>query len=68
MVLIDHKTFSGHFESMALNREHDPYAGKYAGQLKLYKGMLEKSTGQPVVAMLLHYVVQGRAVEVSITN
>ncbi|MEJ7827905.1 MAG: UvrD-helicase domain-containing protein [Segetibacter sp.] len=65
LVLIDHKTFPGHFESMALNPEHDHYAGKYARQLNLYKEMLEKSTGKLVVAMLLHYVVQGRVVEVS---
>ncbi|CAN5332882.1 UvrD-helicase domain-containing protein [soil metagenome] len=66
LVLIDHKTFPGDFESMAMNEEHAHYAGKYCGQLLSYKQMLEASTGLPVVGMLLHYVVQGKVVEVDI--
>lgn len=68
LVLIDHKTFPGHFESMAMNPEHEQYAGKYAGQLQLYRQLIEKATGQKVIAMLLHYVVQGRIVEVVIAG
>lgn len=60
LILIDHKTFPGHFNPMALNPEHDHYAGKYGSQLLLYKQMLEDATGKRVVKMLLHYVVQGR--------
>lgn len=66
LVLIDHKTFPGHFESMALESGHEHFAGHYAGQLEHYKAMLEKSTGKKVVATLLHYVVQGKLVEVEI--
>lgn len=65
LVLIDHKSFPGHFENMAMNPEHDQYAGKYGGQLNMYKQLIEKATGQKVIAMLLHYVVQGRIVEVA---
>ena len=65
LVLIDHKTFPGHFDSMAMNPEHDQYAGKYGGQLNMYKQLIEKATGQKVLAMLLHYVVQGRIVELA---
>ncbi|WEK33904.1 MAG: UvrD-helicase domain-containing protein [Candidatus Pseudobacter hemicellulosilyticus] len=65
LVLVDHKTFPGHFDSMALELTHEHYAGRYAGQLNHYKAMLEQATGQRVRALLLHYVVQGRLVELS---
>ncbi len=68
LVLIDHKTFPGHFEDMVLNPNHDQYAGRYASQLNDYKQMLEKATGKPVIAMLLHYVIQGKLVEVKINQ
>ena len=65
LILIDHKTFPGHFETMALSCDHEHYAGRYLNQLRQYKLMLEKATGNKVVSTLLHYVVQGKIVEVS---
>ncbi len=66
LVLIDHKTFPGNFETMALDCNHEHYAGRYASQLGQYKSILEKTTGKKVIASLLHYVVQGKMVEVGI--
>jgi ATP-dependent exoDNAse (exonuclease V) beta subunit len=66
LILIDHKTFPGHFESMVLDPSNDHYAGNYATQLRMYQELLEKSTGKKVIAKLLHYVVQGRLVEVTV--
>ena len=51
---------------MALNAEHEQYAGKYGHQLSLYKSLLEKATGLPVIATILHYVLQGKMVEIEI--
>ncbi|RYF97338.1 MAG: hypothetical protein EOO00_00425 [Chitinophagaceae bacterium] len=65
LVLIDHKSFPGHFESMAMNAESEFYAGRYAGQLDAYSKMLTESLGQPVGGRLVHYVVQGRVVEMA---
>ena len=64
LILIDHKTFAGSFESKALQSEHEHYAGKYSAQLNMYKQMLEKATDDKVISMLVHYVVQGKMVEV----
>lgn len=67
LVLIDHKTFPGHFD-LLLDEDHDQFAGKHASQLQTYKQLLEKATGKPVTATLLHYVMQGRIVEVRVNQ
>ncbi|HTE23662.1 UvrD-helicase domain-containing protein [Flavitalea sp.] len=64
LVLIDHKSFPGHFESMAMNPQSEFYAGKYSGQLDAYAKVLTQSFGQPIVGKLVHYVVQGTIVEI----
>ena len=63
LVLVDHKTFRGSFDKQVMNRENAFYAGKYNGQLSSYKNLLEQATGKKVSAGLIHYVMQGRLVE-----
>lgn len=51
-VIIDHKSYPG--------PEAQERARKYAPQLRAYKEAVEKATGRPVVAMLLHLPVSGQ--------
>lgn len=65
LVLIDHKTFRGSFDAQVLKNDNEFYAGKYKGQLDSYKEILEQATGKKVTANLIHYVMQGRIVELT---
>ena len=62
LVLVDYKSYAGIDDVTNPNCEY--YAGKYSGQLELYKQMLEQSfTSKKVIKKLIYYVVQGKVVE-----
>ena len=63
LVLIDYKSFPGKKEDI-FNADSAFYAGKYSGQLNLYKEMLSDYFVKPVKHQFIYYVVQGILVEV----
>ena len=63
LVLIDYKSFPGKKEDI-FNADSAFYAGKYSGQLNLYKEMLSDYFVKPVKHQFIYYVVQGVLVEV----
>ena len=62
LVLIDYKSFPGKKEDI-FNSNSAFYAGKYSGQLNLYKEMLSDYFDKPVKHQFVYYVVQGVLVE-----
>ena len=62
LVLIDYKSFPGKKEDI-FNSNSAFYAGKYSGQLNLYKQMLSDYFDKPVKHQFVYYVVQGVLVE-----
>ena len=63
LVLIDYKSFPGKKEDI-FNSNSAFYAGKYSGQLNLYKEMLSDYFDKPVKHQFIYYVVQGILVEI----
>ncbi|MFB6306485.1 MAG: hypothetical protein ABEH43_05780, partial [Flavobacteriales bacterium] len=57
-ILIDHKSFRGGRDQV------EAKAREYAGQLALYKEMLEQATGEKVLGTFIYFGVSGWVVEV----
>ncbi|MGM0575197.1 MAG: UvrD-helicase domain-containing protein [Myxococcota bacterium] len=62
LIVVDHKTFPGD----AATRDRRALA--YAGQLATYHAALERATGRPVLASLLHFPVRGEIQEVRVPH
>ena len=63
LILIDYKSYPGYDDVTDISSEF--FAGKYSGQLTLYKQMLEAKFNKPVVKQLIYYVVLGKVVELN---
>jgi ATP-dependent exoDNAse (exonuclease V) beta subunit len=62
-ILIDYKSYPGSIDTV-LNAETSNYAGKYAGQLNIYKKMIENITNKQVINKLIYYTILGKLIEI----
>ncbi len=58
IILIDHKTFPGGYDTWL------PKALSYAPQMGLYRELVERATDQPVSSCWVHMPVIGKLIEV----
>jgi ATP-dependent exoDNAse (exonuclease V) beta subunit len=66
LILIDYKSYPG--DEDVTDKSSEFFAGKYSGQLTLYKQMLEDKFNKPVIKQLIYYVVLGKVVEITLHN